>query len=108
MHMQKLLSNGLSTIYTEHNLKKKSSKKIQVPFFALLTIYVYSNVFLFSSPSSAGALFGKKMRDAEYVTMLDPIQRRHGAFVAGLCYIPALLGDVFWSAAILGALGTSS
>ena len=52
-----------------------------------------------------GLLFARKMRDAGYVTMLDPFRQRYGRVMAALLYIPALLGDVFWTAAILSALG---
>ena len=45
------------------------------------------------------------MREAGYVTMLDPLQQKYGERMGGLLYIPALSGDVFWSAAILSALG---
>ena len=37
--------------------------------------------------------------------MLDPCEQRYGAVMGALCYIPALLGEVFWSGAILSALG---
>jgi high affinity choline transporter 7 len=49
--------------------------------------------------------FAKRMRSEGYVTMLDPFQQKYGERMGGLLYIPALLGEVFWSAAILGALG---
>ena len=52
-------------------------------------------------------MFAKKMREAGYVTMLDPFEQRYGRVMAALLYIPALLGEVFWSAAILSALGQS-
>ncbi|XP_051882330.1 high-affinity choline transporter 1-like [Pristis pectinata] len=56
-----------------------------------------------------GALFfAKKMRRQKYVTMLDPFQQRYGNYVASLVFIPAIIGEVFWSAAILAALGTTS
>jgi len=45
------------------------------------------------------------MRSQGYVTMLDPFQRKYGERMGGLLYIPALMGEVFWSAAILAALG---
>ena len=45
------------------------------------------------------------MRAAGYTTMLDPLQKKYGNIMGALLYIPALLGDVFWSAAILSALG---
>lgn len=54
---------------------------------------------------SDGIVFAKKMREAGYVTMLDPLQRKLGNVMGGLLIIPALCGDIFWSAAILAALG---
>nr|CAD2185293.1 unnamed protein product [Meloidogyne enterolobii] len=47
------------------------------------------------------------MREQGYVTMLDPFQIKYGQRVGGLMFIPALLGEVFWSAAILSALGAT-
>jgi len=52
-----------------------------------------------------GLFFANKMRSQGYVTMLDPFQRKYGERMGGLLYIPALMGEVFWSAAILAALG---
>ncbi|WP_132325834.1 sodium:solute symporter family protein [Pseudobacteriovorax antillogorgiicola] len=52
-----------------------------------------------------GLFFAKKMREENYVTMLDPFEKKYGAKVSGLLFIPALIGEVFWSAAILTALG---
>ena len=54
-----------------------------------------------------GLLFARPMRDAGYVTMLDPFQYKYGQRMGGLLFIPALLGEVFWSAAILAALGAT-
>jgi len=45
------------------------------------------------------------MREAGYVTMLDPFQQKFGERIGGLLFIPALCGEIFWSAAILAALG---
>ncbi len=52
-----------------------------------------------------GFLFARKMRREGYVTMIDPFQRKYGERMGGLLFIPALLGEIFWSAAILSALG---
>uniref|UniRef100_A0A914XRC8 Uncharacterized protein n=1 Tax=Plectus sambesii TaxID=2011161 RepID=A0A914XRC8_9BILA len=54
-----------------------------------------------------GLLFAEKMRAQGYVTMLDPFQNKYGERVGGLLFLPALLGEVFWSAAILAALGAT-
>ncbi|KAH9366203.1 hypothetical protein HPB48_016768 [Haemaphysalis longicornis] len=52
-----------------------------------------------------GYFFASKMRAAGYVTMLDPFQELFGGRMGGLLFVPALCGEVFWSAAILAALG---
>nr|WLN44348.1 AAT9 [Sinonovacula rivularis] len=54
-----------------------------------------------------GFFFAEKMRTQGYVTMLDPFSQKYGERMGGLLYIPALLGEVFWSAAILAALGAT-
>uniref|UniRef100_A0A1B6BYQ9 High-affinity choline transporter 1 n=1 Tax=Clastoptera arizonana TaxID=38151 RepID=A0A1B6BYQ9_9HEMI len=52
-------------------------------------------------------LFVKPMREANYVTMLDPFQAKYGNRLGGLLFLPALCADVFWCAAILSSLGSS-
>lgn len=54
-----------------------------------------------------GLAFAKIMRKKEYFTMLDPFQEKYGLRMGGLLYIPALMGEIFWSAAILSALGAT-
>ncbi len=53
-----------------------------------------------------GFLFARRMRREGYVTMIDPFQRKYGERMGGLLFIPAMLGETFWSAAILSALGS--
>ncbi|KRZ38777.1 High-affinity choline transporter 1, partial [Trichinella pseudospiralis] len=60
-----------------------------------------------ASLSLGGILFAEKMRNEGYVTMLDPFQQKFGERMVGLLFIPALLGEVFWSGATLSALGAS-
>ncbi|OQV18883.1 High-affinity choline transporter 1 [Hypsibius exemplaris] len=55
----------------------------------------------------AGFFFAEKMRSEGYVTMLDPFQQKFGHRMGALLFIPALLGELFWSAAILSALGAT-
>lgn len=55
--------------------------------------------------ASGGLFFAKPMRSKGYVTMLDPFQLLYGKRMGGLLFIPALMGEIFWSAAILSALG---
>jgi len=54
-----------------------------------------------------GIFFARQMREQKYVTMIDPLQQKLGIRMGGLLYIPALMGEIFWSAAILSALGTT-
>ena len=57
---------------------------------------------------SGGIFFANKMRTKGYVTMLDPLQDAYGSRMGGLLFLPALCGEVFWSAGILAALGKFS
>lgn len=52
-----------------------------------------------------GIFFADPMRRQGYVTMLDPLQDCFGERMGGLLFLPALCGEVFWSAGILSALG---
>lgn len=62
-------------------------------------------MYILFSFSIGGFFFAKRMRSQGYVTMLDPIQQKYGDRMGGLLYLPSLMGELFWSAAILGALG---
>ncbi|XP_053393531.1 high-affinity choline transporter 1-like [Mercenaria mercenaria] len=55
----------------------------------------------------AGYFFVGKMRSQGYVTMLDPFTYKYGERMGGLLFIPALMGEVFWTGAILSALGAT-
>ena len=54
-----------------------------------------------------GLLFARPMRRGGYNTMLDPIEHKFGKTVASLSFLPALSGEIFWTAAVLTALGTT-
>lgn len=54
-----------------------------------------------------GVFLAKKMRSYNFSTLLDPISDRYGDRMTALLYIPALLGEVFWTGAVLTALGTT-
>ncbi|XP_061165444.1 high-affinity choline transporter 1-like [Saccostrea echinata] len=56
---------------------------------------------------TGGIIFARPMREHQYLTMLDPIQEKSGDVVVVLVYFATLCGDVFWTASILVALGTS-
>ena len=48
------------------------------------------------------------MREGGYTTMLDPFQQKYGPRIGGLLFLPALCGEIFWSGAILSALGKNT
>lgn len=54
-----------------------------------------------------GLWFAPRMRRHGFTTLLDPFDRRFGKKAAALLYIPALTGEIFWTAAVLMALGTT-
>lgn len=54
-----------------------------------------------------GLLFARRMRRHRFHTMLDPLERRFGKRAAALFFLPALTGEIFWTGAILTALGTT-
>jgi len=54
-----------------------------------------------------GLFFARKMRRYEFKTMLDPLAQRFGKRMGAVLFLPALTGEIFWTAAILVALGTT-
>lgn len=54
-----------------------------------------------------GLFFARKMRRFRFRTILDPLTQRYGKKMTTLLYFPALLGEIFWTAAILTALGAT-
>merc|ERR1719187_2759067 len=53
-----------------------------------------------------GAVFAGPMRDEQYVTMIDHFMQKFGKWGA-LQALPAAVSELFWSASILGALGST-
>ena len=54
-----------------------------------------------------GLFFARTMRRRRYRTMLDPLTERYGTRLTALLFLPALTGELFWTAAILTALGAT-
>ncbi|NWX11867.1 SC5A7 protein, partial [Aegotheles bennettii] len=54
-----------------------------------------------------GFFFVNPMRSKNYVTVMDPLQEAYGNVMGSLLFIPPLLGEVFWFAAILASLGAT-
>lgn len=54
-----------------------------------------------------GYLFARPMREAGFATMIDPFDRRFGRTWAAMLLLPALFAELFWSGALLVALGST-
>ncbi len=54
-----------------------------------------------------GLFFARKMRRHKFKTMIDPLAKRFGLRMSTILFFPALLGEIFWTAAILTALGAT-
>lgn len=54
-----------------------------------------------------GLFFARIMRRRRYRTMLDPLTERYGRKLTAVLFLPALTGELFWTAAILTALGAT-
>ena len=52
-----------------------------------------------------GIFYAPKMRREGYVIMFDPFQLKYGRKIGGLLFLPQFLGDLFWSASVMAALG---
>lgn len=54
-----------------------------------------------------GLFFAKPMRRANYTTLIDPFETRFGSGWAAVLALPATLAEVFWSAELLVAIGST-
>jgi len=54
-----------------------------------------------------GIFFAKKMRRYEFTTLIDPLRQRFGKKMGAVLTLPAVTAEIFWTAAILTALGTT-
>jgi solute carrier family 5 (high affinity choline transporter), member 7 len=54
-----------------------------------------------------GLFFARRMRALEYRTLIDPFEARFGARWAVVLALPAVFAEMFWSAELLVALGST-
>ena len=70
--------------------------------FSRITIRYYLEMY----PSfEAGVAFAPKVRRAGYVTIFDLFQLKFGKNMGAVLFFNELFANIFWEAAILGALG---
>ncbi len=54
-----------------------------------------------------GAFFAGTMRRFGFTTLVDPLEARFGRHWAAVLFLPALAGELFWSAELLVAIGST-
>lgn len=54
-----------------------------------------------------GLFFAKRMRRFQFTTIVDPFQQRYGPRWAAILLLPALFGELIWSAELLVAIGST-
>ena len=54
-----------------------------------------------------GLFFAHKMRAYEFTTLVDPFEVRFGKKWAAVLFLPAMVGEVIWSASLLVAIGAT-
>jgi high affinity choline transporter 7 len=54
-----------------------------------------------------GLIFAGRMRRMEFTTIADPFEARFGKQWAVVLFVPAMLGEVFWSAELLVSIGST-
>jgi len=70
-------------------------------------LWVQSPIGYSLSMILGGMFYAVKMRNRKYTTMIDPIQEVFGSVAGAILSLPAVMGELFWSASILAALGTT-
>ncbi|XP_055958979.1 high-affinity choline transporter 1 isoform X1 [Patella vulgata] len=70
-------------------------------------VWTLAPLGIFLGLIAGGVIYARRMREKKYLTMLDPFQQRYGSVVVILIYLASLCGDIFWTASILSALGSS-
>ena len=56
---------------------------------------------------AGGIVFAGVMRRFEFTTLIDPFEARFGKSWAAVLFLPALAGELFWSAELLVAIGST-
>lgn len=64
-------------------------------------------VFFGISLILGGLFFARTMREHAFTTLIDPFEARYGARWAVVLSLPAMLAEMFWSAELLVALGST-
>jgi high affinity choline transporter 7 len=54
-----------------------------------------------------GLFFARRMRALEFTTLIDPFEARFGAKWAVVLLVPAMFAELFWSAELLVAIGST-
>lgn len=78
-------------------------------FTSQVKIYCVSPTPLFLlSLFKGGLFFAKPMRDQNYITMMDPFQRKYGKTLTGLLAVVPFISEVMWVPVTLISLGNTN
>ena len=68
---------------------------------------VQGGLFFGLSLILGGLFFARRMREQAFTTLIDPFEARFGKHWAVVLFIPAILAEIFWSAELLVASGST-
>lgn len=54
-----------------------------------------------------GIFFARRMRELSFTTLIDPFEVRFGKGWAAVLFVPAVMAELFWSAELLVAIGST-
>ena len=63
-------------------------------------------ISLFFICLKGGLFFAKPMRENNYISMMDPFQRKYGKVLTAVLSITPVITEVVWIPVLLNALGT--
>lgn len=68
---------------------------------------VQGGLFFGLSLILGGLFFARRMREQRFTTLIDPFEARFGRHWAAVLFVPAVLAEIFWSAELLVASGST-
>jgi high affinity choline transporter 7 len=68
---------------------------------------VQGGLFFGISLILGGLFFARRMRELAFTTLIDPFEVRFGKHWAAVLFLPAILAEIFWSAELLVAIGST-
>src|SRR5215470_4284017 len=76
-------------------------------FTSSMALGIQGGLFFGISLILGGLFFAGRMRRLEFTTLIDPFEARFGKGWAAVLFLPAMFGEVLWSAELLVAIGST-